>query len=121
MVIPDKVLSFIQFSPLINAIDMQEISFESNWTTPLVFYLKNDTLLDSKEAARKVKVQVARFILIKDILYERGFSRLFLRCLSPEEANYVLREVHEGICGNHSGSQSLIHKLIRTGYYWPTM
>ena len=32
-----------------------------------------------------------------------------------------MREVHEGICGNHSGSRSLVHKLVRTGYYWPTM
>ena len=32
-----------------------------------------------------------------------------------------MREVHEGICRNHLGSQSLVHKLIRAGYYWPTM
>ncbi|XP_065620355.1 uncharacterized protein LOC136063636 [Quercus suber] len=32
-----------------------------------------------------------------------------------------MREVHEGICGNHSGAQSLAHKLIQAGYYWPTM
>ena len=32
-----------------------------------------------------------------------------------------MREVHEGICGNHSGARSLVHKLIRAGYYWPTM
>ena len=62
-------------------------------------YLKDSTLPDSKEAARKLKVQVARFVLIKD----------------------VLREVHEGIYGNYLGSQSLVHKLIRAGYYWPTM
>uniref|UniRef100_A0A2N9JBP4 Reverse transcriptase domain-containing protein n=1 Tax=Fagus sylvatica TaxID=28930 RepID=A0A2N9JBP4_FAGSY len=37
------------------------------------------------------------------------------------EANYVMREVHEGICGNHSGARSLVHKLVRAGYYWPTM
>ena len=60
-------------------------------------------------------------MLIKDVLYKRGFSRLYLRCLSHEEADYVMREVHEGICGNHSGAQSLVHKLIRVGYYWPTM
>ena len=30
MIIPSKVLSFIQFSPLINPIDVQEIGFESN-------------------------------------------------------------------------------------------
>ena len=32
-----------------------------------------------------------------------------------------MREVHERIYGNHSRSQSLVHKLIRAGYYWPTM
>ena len=100
---------------------MQEIGSGSNWTTPLVSYLKNYTLPENKEVARKLKVQAARFVLIKDVLYKRGFFSPYLRCLSPEEANYIMREVHEGICGNHSGLQSLVHKLIQVGYYWPTM
>ena len=54
-------------------------------------------------------------------MYKRGFSRPYLRCLNPKEADYVKREVCEGICSNHSGSRSLVHKLIRAGYYWPTM
>ena len=78
-------------------------------------------LLDNKEAARKLKDQAACFILIKDVLYKRGFSRLYLRCLVSEEADYVMREVHKGVCGNHSGSQSLVHKLFRAGYYWLTI
>ena len=76
---------------------------------------------DEKEAIRKLKVQATRFVLIKYVLYKRGFSRPYLRCLVNEEADYVMREVHEGICGNHSGSRSLVHKLVRVGYYWPTM
>ena len=62
-----------------------------------------------------------RFVLIKDVLYKRGFSCPYLRCLGPEEADFIMREVHRGIYGNHSGSQLLVHKLIRAGYYWPTM
>ena len=89
--------------------------------TPITSYLKDGMLPDSKEAIRKLKVQVARFVLIKDILYKRGFSRPYLRCLIPKEADYVMPEVHEGVCGNHSGSRSLVHKLIRARYYWPTM
>ena len=54
-------------------------------------------------------------------MYKRGFSRPYLRCLGNEEADYVMREVHEGICENHSGSRSLVHKLVRVEYYWPTM
>ena len=76
---------------------------------------------DEKEAARKLKVQAARFVLIKDVLYKSSFSRPYLRCLGNEEADYVMREVHKGICRNHSGSRSLVHKLVRAGYYWPTM
>ena len=37
------------------------------------------------------------------------------------EAEYVMKEVNGGIYGNHSGARSLVHKLIRAGYYWPTM
>ena len=121
MVIPGNVLSFVQLSPLINPSNVQEICSDSSWTTPLVSYLKDEVLPDRKEAARKLKVQAARFVLIKDVLYKRGFSRPYLRCLGTEEADYVMREVHEGICENHSGSRSLVHKLVRAGYYWPTM
>ena len=87
----------------------------------LISYLKTGMLSDGKDAVRKLKFQASRFVLIKDVLYKRGFSQPYLRCLSHEEANYVMREVHEGICGNHSRALSLVHKLIRAGYYWPTM
>ena len=100
---------------------MQEVDSENNWTTPLVSYLKNGVLSARKKVTRKLKVQATRFVLIKDVLYKRGFSYPYLRCLGPEEADYVMREVHEGICGNHSGLWSLVHKLIRARYYWPTM
>ena len=54
-------------------------------------------LPDGKDPTRKLKVQASPFVLIKKVLYKRGFSRLYLRCLGPEEADYVMREVHEGI------------------------
>ena len=100
---------------------MQEVNSEKNWTTPLIAYLRSGILPNGKDAARKLKVQASRFLLIRYVLYKRGFSRLYLRCLSHDEADYMMREVHEGICGNHSGARSIARKLIRVGYYWPTM
>ena len=60
-------------------------------------------------------------MLMEDVLYKRGFSHPYLKCLVPDEANYIIREVHEGVCGNHSGAQSLVHKLTRVEYYLLTM
>ena len=58
MIAFDNVLSFVQLSPLIDSVDMQEIDFENNWTTSLVSYMKNGILPDENEASRKLKVQV---------------------------------------------------------------
>ena len=121
MITHGNVLSFVQLSPLIDSSDVKEIGSESNWTTTIAPYLKDGILPDEKKTARKLKVQAVRFILIKDVQYKRGFSRPYLRCLGNEEADYVMREVHEGICRNHSRSRSLVHKLVWAGYYWPAM
>ena len=89
--------------------------------TPIVTYLKDGRFPERKDEARRLWIKLARYVLIDKVLYKRGFSQPYLRCLAPNEANYVLREVHEGACGNHSGARSLIHKVIRVGYYWPTI
>ncbi|GJV72440.1 reverse transcriptase domain-containing protein [Tanacetum coccineum] len=39
----------------------------------------------------------------------------------PLQANYVLREIHEGSCSMHAGTRSVMAKALRIGYYWPTM
>ena len=54
-------------------------------------------------------------------LYKRGFSAPILKCVGKEDANYILREVHEGVCGNHIGARTLAGKTLRQGYYWTTM
>ena len=115
-------MSFVQVSSLVDdKMNVQEMNSENNWTTPLKAYLRSGILPDGKETARKLKVQASRFVIIRDVLYKKGFFRPYLRCLSHKEADYVMREIHEAICGNHSGARSLVHKIIRAGYYWPTM
>ena len=59
--------------------------------------------------------------LNNDELYKRGFLLPYLKCLNPKEAMYILQEIHEGVCGNHLGPQSLVGKTIRASYFWPNM
>ena len=89
--------------------------------TSIVSYLKDGKLPEGKDEARKLRIRAARYVLMNEVLYKRGFSQPYLWRLTPHEANYVLREIHEGACGNHSRARSLIHKVIRAGYYWPTV
>ena len=33
----------------------------------------------------------------------------------------MLEEVHGGVCGNHMGAKSLVRKIMRAVYFWPSM
>ena len=68
-----------------------------------------------------IKYQANRYTVLNEKLYRWGYIMPYLRCLRPDEANYVMREIYEGVCGNHSGKRSLAQKALRQGYYWSTM
>ena len=88
---------------------------------PIWDYLVDGTLPSDPREASKLIARSVRFIIHRGTLYKRGFSTPILKCLGKEDANYILREVHEGICGNHIGARTLAGKTLRQGYYWPTM
>ena len=58
-------------------------SSNSYWRKPIVEYLKNDQLPTNLVKAHKVRIQLARYTLINEILYRRSFNRPYLRCLGP--------------------------------------
>ncbi|KAL2510546.1 RNase H domain-containing protein [Abeliophyllum distichum] len=80
---------------------------------PILAFLKAQTLPTDKDETRKLRRRAAHFVLSEDVLYKRGYSMPLLRCMGVNEADYVLREIHEGICGNHSGGLALAQKILK--------
>lgn len=100
---------------------MQLNEAEPEWGGEIVRYLKTGELPPRRTKAQKVIRNSARYVLVEGTLYKRGYSLPLLKCLPDEDASYVLKEVHHGVCGNHSGAKALANKIIRAWYYWPTM
>ncbi|XP_074350117.1 uncharacterized protein LOC141689659 [Apium graveolens] len=97
------------------------ISSPDNWMSPYIAYQKDGTLPEDQNKARYLKYKAARFFLEDNQLYIRTFSAPTLKCVNPDEANYSLWEVHEGICGDHLAAKALAYKVIKQDYYWPTI
>ena len=89
--------------------------------TLIISFLQDGHLPQDANEAKKIKKKAAKFTVLNDTLYKRGFSMPYLKCADEDEAKYILEEIHEGICGDHASSRSLVSKVIRTGYFWPTM
>ncbi|GKB98816.1 reverse transcriptase domain-containing protein [Tanacetum coccineum] len=83
--------------------------------------LKDGTLPGDKKEASKLRIKARQYELMEGILYRRSFLKPWLRCVGPLQANYVIREIHEGSCSMHAGPRSVVAKAMRLGYYWPTM
>ena len=71
--------------------------------------------------AKKLQRQASWFCIFQGELYKKSFSLPLLRCVTKAEAQKVIEEIHEGICGNHIGRKALSLKALRAGYYWPTI
>ncbi|KAL0415848.1 UNVERIFIED_CONTAM: hypothetical protein Slati_3416700 [Sesamum latifolium] len=74
----------------------------SSWKGDLMRYLKDAILPDDPMRAKRIKLKAARFTMIGDELYKRTIGGPLLKCIDGERAQYVLREIHEGSCENHS-------------------
>jgi hypothetical protein len=53
-------------------------------------------------------------------LYKRSVPGVFQKCIEPEEGIELLREIHQGECGHHASSRTLVDKAFHHGFYWPT-
>ncbi|KAL0377766.1 UNVERIFIED_CONTAM: hypothetical protein Sradi_3082100 [Sesamum radiatum] len=72
-----------------------------SWKEEIIRFLTDGIEPENQKDAKALRRKASRFVMIDGELYKRGFSQPFLKCLTPEEGNYVLREIHEGMCGNH--------------------
>ncbi|MCQ4034120.1 hypothetical protein FK513_32510, partial [Klebsiella pneumoniae] len=64
---------------------------EENWKSPLIKYFKDGILPTEKIEAQQLQRRAARYVLKDDNLYKRGYSLPLLKCLTPDEADYVMR------------------------------
>jgi hypothetical protein len=99
------------------------IGLDDPWYHDIFAYLKHGILPNNitSNLKRTFVKKTSRFVIIGDTLYCRSIKGTLLHCLNPDEALTTLTEVHNGICGSHSSGLTLAKKLLRTGYYWPTM
>jgi ribonuclease HI len=93
------------------------------WYKDVIYFLQElrppDGLQRSK--ARALKLKAVRYCLIDQVLYWKDPLGVLLKCISPPEAEMIVAEFHSGLCGGHHFWRATAHKILRAGYYWPTV
>ncbi|XP_077219701.1 uncharacterized protein LOC143853887 [Tasmannia lanceolata] len=118
---PGNIYTEILPQPSIEKEEILQINEEPSWMHPIVQYLKDGVTPSDRKEARRLVAKAAHYILDGQGLYKRSFSWPLLKCLRHSAVELAMREVHEGICGDHSGGKVLAHKILRRGFFWPTL
>ena len=93
-----------------------------SWIDSIIQFLKEDILHEERIEADKIRRKATRYWLFENQkLYKRSFSEPYLLCVHPELTESLLEELHEGICGSHTGGRFLAYRAITQGYWWSNM
>jgi hypothetical protein len=92
-----------------------------DWRTPITLYLQGHYHPSDRNEAKRLKHRSWEFTLVEGQLYKKGISQPMPKCITETEGIKILREVHIGTCGSHSGPRALAAKVIRQGFCWPTI
>ena len=90
-----------------------QIRAGSSWMDSIIQFLKEDILPEERIEVDKIRRKATRYWLSENQkLYKRSFSGPYLLCVHLELTESLLEELHEGICGSHTGGRSLAHRTI---------
>ena len=87
--------------PSIEEEEVMNTQKTAEWMKPIIQYLEHKILPQDKLKAQKLKIRATHYSMYNGELYKRSLSHPWSKCMSPEEDNYMLREIHEGIGGAH--------------------
>jgi hypothetical protein len=92
-----------------------------DWRAPITLYLQGHYHPSNRNEAKRLKHKSRDFAIVEGQLYKKGISQPMLKCITETEGLEILREVHGGPCGSHSGPRAIVAKVIRQGFYWPAI
>jgi hypothetical protein len=82
--------------------------------------MTNKILPEDTVEARRIIWQSKAFVILQGILYKKSITGVLQRCVTPQEGQVILKDIHAGVCGHHASSQAIAAKAFRAGFYWLT-
>ncbi|GKD97720.1 hypothetical protein Tco_1381617, partial [Tanacetum coccineum] len=58
-------------------------------------------------------MKISQYVMVEGVLFKNSYLSPMLRCVRPLQANYIIKEVHEGACGMHAGARLVVAKIMR--------
>ena len=95
----------------------------NSWYNHIKYYLTHGSSPNHLDARKKqdLRLKSTQYQLIDSVLFWMNYDKVLLRCLEKDDVEHILIELHDGPAGSHFNEDTTAHKILRAGYYWPTL
>ncbi|WVZ15676.1 hypothetical protein V8G54_013242 [Vigna mungo] len=114
-----SVVRHVLIEPTIECLNIEGSSGQETWRQEIVRLIREQE--EGRTLAAGDAKKIAQYCVVGEDLYRRGYVYPLLKCLVESEAEYVMRELHQGVCGRHTGGRALRARILRAGFFWPTL
>jgi hypothetical protein len=102
------------------AMDTEPAPHTEDWRAKYLTWMDRGELPSDRSEAKRITRMAKSFSLIDGELYKRATFGVLQRCIPIPQGRELLRDIHEGVCGHHAASCTLVGNAFRQGFYWPT-
>jgi hypothetical protein len=102
-------------SKIVNIVETRD------WRAEIMAYLRGHYEPQDELEEKRLKQRARGNAVIDGELYKSGVIEPWLRCITSEKGVELLKEIHSGFCGAHIGTRALAGKVIKQGFYWPSI
>ena len=89
-----------------------------NWREQFIKYLTIAEVLSDRIEMEQLIRRSKHYVLVDDkLMWKNAKEEMLQKCITQEEGEKLLLEIHAGSCGNHAASRHLVGKAFRASFY----
>jgi hypothetical protein len=88
--------------------------------SPIKAYLDNQPISDDNAEIEHIARKSRMYHLLDGVLYRQSANGMMIKCISKDEGNQLLWDIHSRVYGAHSSWRSIVGKVFRHEFYWST-
>ena len=99
------------------------VSCQLPWYADIVNYLACGVVPSefTSQQKRKLRTDSRYYIWDDPFLFKRGADMIIRKCVPETEQGKILDECHASPYGGHFSGERTAHKILQSGFYWPTI
>ena len=98
-------------------------NIQTDWVEDMTRFLQTGRCPEGLERSKRryYRLQAIPYCLMNGILFKKDLQGVLLRCIKLDQVEHILYQFHEGPAGGHFSPRATALKVMKAGYYWPSV